>query len=185
MRSLPLEHEVEAAFCEEMSTWRHTHLEWPVVHWYERQVQMPFEGRADVVTTGPLMSYIVEVKRRAIDEKAVTQLVGYLGQVQRIVQRHATARRLSHLRTERALGGILVGKSITPYALRAAEAFDFRMYLYQVVTGRIVFEEIHYPIRSAWGQPYGGILGGLIENAIDSADQLYKDLIDIEGSRGE
>ena len=139
MKKLPLEKEVEAAFFDFV---KQDYFQWKSV---ARQVKMPL-GIIDILGFAWYGgASIVEVKRGKIDRKAVGQLIGYIGQMDRIIEM-ITAKRLggtdfSHIETEHETVGYLVGKTIDREAESACKALGITVYLYEYENGQFVFNQ--------------------------------------------
>lgn len=135
MKKLPLEKEVEAAFFDFVKQFK-----WGPVY---RQVQLPL-GIADIVGLGPNKHInVVEVKRGKIDRKTVGQLIGYIGQIDRVIEMLIGSRDYINqlYKTEFETVGILVGNSIDKEALSACKALGYDVYLYDCQNGEITFSE--------------------------------------------
>lgn len=139
MSILPLEKEVEAAFFDYV---QQDYFQWESV---KRQVKVPL-GIIDILGFAKHGgAAVVEIKRGTIDRKTVGQLMGYIGQVNLIIEmvidKQLGGTGFSHIGTQHETCGYLIGKSIDKEAENACKALGFTVYLYEYNDGAFVFNE--------------------------------------------
>lgn len=143
------EKDIETAFANYI---HHAHKDMQVIG---RQVHLPM-GILDLLIMGRdthgYYAIVAEIKKDVVDERACSQILGYMGQVERIA--HYVAGRffttagspLSHLIQAESVSGWLVGRRITPSAERAIDSLNIGFIPYSIGDHEIV--DFHFKFRT-------------------------------------
>lgn len=123
-------------------------IEWlrrdPHVKFCGRQVHLPF-GVLDVLSLwmnpGDCNPTVAEIKLGVVDEKALTQVMGYKAQLEHLL---SVGMEVNQPFTESQMvdcGAVLVGTHMSPMVERLHNAFGVNFVKYSVEKGRIAFHE--------------------------------------------
>lgn|SRR5574341_125111 len=128
------ESHIEDAFCEYLEQQTGYHL-------VERQVKLPL-GKLDVLAYWSCDDYafpvVVEIKKGAADERACTQLLGYMVQVEYLMRSNSNTAADPGYGAERCRG-ILVGAEMTEFVQRVVLGMGMDFITYQLQGEAIEF----------------------------------------------
>lgn len=139
-----IEKEIELEFIKFLNSREHYQV-------LGRQVQLPF-GVLDVLAWadygGGPHATIAEIKAGTIDERACTQLIGYMAQVDWMTELDIEPATPDH--PDYKCTGILVGSRINAMAMRVVKAFRISFCRYSIENESIAFDW-HVGFEHLWG----------------------------------